>query len=264
VNLGLVSDVHLRSGHETAVETALAGVVDRFDDRGVDRILVLGDLIEDESERADRAHVRAVRDTLAAADAPVTYLLGNHDVERLSHADLREVLGVERFWGRVEGGDADLFYLDSSAPERSGAQGAVGERQVAWLDRELADAAGAVVFVHHPLGYRDLSGNAWFANEPERAFCGNKREVNDVLSRHDVRAVVNGHVHETAHVRYRGVDHVTVSAFSKELPDVPVTGTYARVTVDGGVAVRVVEGDRTATTFEVPPGAGGETPGPSG
>jgi len=251
VHLGIVSDVHLRSAHETAIRTELAAVVDRFDDWGADRVLVLGDLIEDENREADRAHVRAVRETLAAADAPVTYLLGNHDVERLSRADLREVLGVERFWGRIEG--TDLFYLDSSAPERAGAQGAVGEDQLAWLDRELADAAGAVVFVHHPLGYRDLSGNAWFASEPERAFCGNKREVNDVLARHDVRAVVSGHVHETAHVRYRGVDHVGVSAFSKELPDVPVTGTYALAVVDDGLAVRVVEGDRTATAFEVPP-----------
>ncbi len=182
----------------------------------------------------------------------MTYLLGNHDVECLSRVELRDLLEVERFWGRVA--ETDLFYLDSSAPERAGARGTVGAAQLEWLDRELADATGAVVFVHHPLGYRDLSEDAWFASDPERAFCGNRRAVNDVLAGHDVRAVVSGHVHETAHVRHRGVDHVSVSAFSKEQPDVPVTGTYAQVVVDDGLAVRVVEGSRTATAFEMPPG----------
>ena len=214
MNVGILSDIHLQRAHEEAVLTELDRALDRLDDADPDRLVVLGDLIEDEDRATDREYVRTVREALESVDTPVTYLLGNHDVERLSHEDLRESLGVERFYGRIEG--TDLFYLDSSAPERSGAQGAVGAEQLEFLDSELADAEGAVVFVHHPLGYRDLSGNHWFAEEPERAFCGNKREVNDVLARHDVVAVVNGHVHETAHVRYRGVHHLTVNAFAKE------------------------------------------------
>ncbi|MFB6168869.1 MAG: metallophosphoesterase [Haloferacaceae archaeon] len=248
MKLGIVSDVHLRSAHERAVLTELDRVVGRLRAFDPDRLVVLGDLIEDETEAADRDHVRAVREALDALSVPVTYLLGNHDVARLSHEDLRDLLGVERFYGRI--GGTDLFYLDSSAPERSGAQGAVSDEQLAVLDRELADAEGAVVFVHHPLGYRDLSGNDWFAEEPERAFCGNKREVNEVLARHDVAAVISGHVHETAHVRDRGVEHITVSAFSKERRDVPVTGTYAELTLDDGLSLRVVEGDRMSYGFE--------------
>lgn len=255
MKVGIISDIHLRSAHERAVMAELERALDRLDAIDPDHLVVLGDLIEDEDPETDRRHVRTVRAAFDGLGVPVTYLLGNHDVERLSRADLRDLLSVERFDGRIEG--SDLFYLDSSAPERSGAQGAVSEEQLAFLDRELADAEGAVVFVHHPLGYRDLSGNHWFAEEPERAFCGNKREVNDVLARHDVRAVVNGHVHETAHVRYRGVDHLTVSAFAKERRDQPVTGTYAELTVDDGISLRVVEGDRMAVTFEIPTPSGG-------
>lgn len=247
MKIGIVSDVHLRSAHKRTVLTELDRVVEQFHRVGLDRLVVLGDLIEDEDEATDRDHVRAVRAAFEALDVPVTYLLGNHDVERLSHENLCDLLGTERFHGRIKG--EDLFYLDSSAPERSGAQGAVSEAQIDFLDRELADAEGAVVFVHHPLGYRDLSGNHWFAEEPERAFCGNKREVNDVLARHDVAAVVSGHIHETAHVRYRGVDHLTVSAFSKERRDRPVTGTYAELTLSDEVSLRVVEGDRMTYAF---------------
>ena len=247
MKVGVLSDIHLQRVNEEAVLTELDRALDSLDDVDPDRLVVLGDLIEDEDREADREGVRTVREALDSLGVPVTYLLGNHDVERLSHEDLREALGVERFHGRIEG--TDLFYLDSSAPERAGAQGAVSEEQLAFLDAELADAEGAVVFVHHPLGYRDLSGNHWFAEEPERAFCGNKREENDVLARHDVAAVVNGHVHETAHVRYRGVHHLTVNAFAKERRDRPVSGTYAELTVDDEVSLRVVEGDRMESTF---------------
>ena len=247
VKIGVLSDIHLERAHEAAILTELDRALDRLDEFDPDRLVVLGDLIEDEGREADREHVRAVRAALDSLSVPVTYLLGNHDVEHLPHADLRDLLDADRFHGRIEG--TDLFYLDSSAPERSGAQGAVSEAQLAVLDRELADAEGAVVFVHHPLGYRDLGDNHWFASEPERAFCGNKREVNDVLARHDVAAVVNGHVHETAHVRHRGVHHLTVNAFAKERRDRPVSGTYAELTVDDEVSLRVVEGDRLTSTF---------------
>jgi Icc-related predicted phosphoesterase len=247
VRVGIVSDVHLRSAHEEAVRSELDRALDGLDGFDPDRLVVLGDLIEDEDRERDREHVRAVREAFESRAVPVTYLLGNHDVERLSHAELRDLLGVDRFYGRVEG--SDLFVLDSSAPERSGAQGAVSEEQLTALDRGLDDVEGAVVFVHHPLGYRDLSGNHWFAEEPERAFCGNKREVNDTLARHDVAAVINGHVHETAHVRHRGVDHLSVGAFSKERRNVPVTGTYAELTLDDEVSLRVMEGDRMTYSY---------------
>lgn len=247
MKVGILSDIHLQRAHDEAIRAELDRVLDRLDAFGPDRLVVLGDLIEDEDRETDREHVRTVRAALESLGRPVTYLLGNHDVEHLARADLRELLGVERFYGRVAG--TDLFYLDSSAPERSGAQGAVSAEQLAFLDRELADVEGAVVFVHHPLGYRDLSGNHWFAEEPERAFCGNKREVNDVLARHDVAAVINGHVHETAHVRFRGVDHLTVNAFAKERRDRSVTGTYAELTLGDEVSLRVVEGNRMRYTF---------------
>jgi Icc-related predicted phosphoesterase len=249
VRVGIVSDVHLRSADRAAVRDELGAVVDRFAGR-VDRAVVLGDLIEDEDAATDRDHVRAVREAFDALDAPVTYLLGNHDVERLSRADLRELLGVERFHGRI--GDTDLFSLDSAGPQGSGARGVVPDGHLAALDEGLADADDAVVFVHHPLAHRSLDDNEWFAEAPERAFCWNREEVEDVLARHDVRAVVNGHVHETAHVRSRGVDHFAVTAFNKEFPGASVTGTYAELRLGETLRLRVVEGDRAAKTFEVP------------
>lgn len=81
----------------------------------------------------------------------------------------------------------------------------------------------------------------------------NTREVNALLDVHEsVRAVFNGHVHETHHARYRGIDHVTINAVSKETPDVPVTGTYAEVVLDDDLSVTVVEGDRRRWSVTLP------------
>lgn len=246
--LGLVSDVHMHSEDREAVERNLRRVAGRFDRTGVDRALVLGDLVEDESAAADAEHVRIVRSVLETGGFPVTYLAGNHDVTNLSRAGLRGALDGD-LWGRLTVDGHDLLYLDSSAPRLSGARGEIGDEQLAFLDRTLPDLEDALLFVHHPVCYLDLSDNYWFGEYPERALCGNKKEVNDVVEAHGgVRAAFSGHVHETRHVRYRGVDHVVLNAFNKELPDADVTGTYATVDLDS-LAVDVCVGDRTVESF---------------
>jgi 3',5'-cyclic AMP phosphodiesterase CpdA len=251
MKLGLISDVHLRSGNREAVLDELSDVVDRFDDSFEPAVtVVLGDLVQHaETPDDDREHLRAVVETLADLDSPVTFLAGNHDVMNLGSDELTTVLDQD-LWGRVDG--TDLFYLDTSAPWQPGARGAVSDDQLAFLDEELEDVDDAVVLSHHPLHYYDISDNYWFGERPERAFCGNKHEVNEVLAAHDVRAVFSGHLHETHHTRYRGADRFSINAFSKELPDSGVTGTYAEVTLDDRLEVRVVEGDRMTRTFELP------------
>ncbi|WP_137284757.1 metallophosphoesterase family protein [Halorussus salinisoli] len=252
MKIGLVSDIHLQSENRESVLEELSGVVDRFDDSfEPDVTVVLGDLIEDEgSADRDSEHVRAVAETLDDLDSPVTFLAGNHDVENLSSDELAALLDQDR-WGRIDG--TDLLYLDSAAPWLSGARGEVTDEQLAFLDDELDGTDDRLLFVHHPVHYHDLRDNYWFGETPERAFCGNKAEVNRVIEHRDgVLAVFNGHLHETDYTRYRGTHHFTVNAFGKERPESDVTGTYAEVTIDDRLTVRVVEGDRMTRTFEVP------------
>jgi predicted phosphodiesterase len=250
MKLGLVSDVHVEPENRESVRTALSRVVDRFNDSfRPDRTVVLGDLIEHaETAERDRERVRAVAETLAGLDAPVTYLAGNHDVMNPSSDEFAAILDQEP-WGRIEG--TDLLYLDTSAPDLAGPRGEVTDEQLAFLDDELDGATGRLLFAHHPLHYHDVRENHWFGETPEEAFCGNKKAVNEIVDRNDVLAVFNGHLHETDHTRYRGVHHFTVNAFAKERPNVDVTGTFAEVTLDDRLTVRVVEGDRMTRTFEV-------------
>ena len=250
MRLGLISDIHLRSSDESVVLATLQDIVGHFNESySPDRVVVLGDLIEDESPELDRTHCRQVVEALAELEAPVTYLPGNHDVETMSPDRLEEIVG-NPLWGHIEG--TPLIYLDSSAPHLSGAPGYVTEEQLAFLDNRLGTLDEAVLLVHHPVHHRSFADNVWFADAPERAICVNKRDVNNVLADHgNVRAVLNGHLHETHHCRYRGIDHFTINAVNKETPDSDVTGTYAEVDIGEPLTVTVVEGDRRRVTVTI-------------
>jgi predicted MPP superfamily phosphohydrolase len=229
LRIGIVSDVHMRTQDREAVCNELASVIDRFNTGfQPDLVVVLGDIIEDGDTAAEDAdNVDRVRDILGDLDAPVRYLLGNHDVEHLSRDDLSDILGQE-LWGQERIAGEQIVFLDSSAPELSGARGEVTDDQLSLLE----DAAHQepLIFIHHPLYYRNLEDTYWWDTYPERALCGNKKEVNQVLDG-QAALVVNGHIHENDHTRYNRINHVTVNAFNKETRESGVTGTYAELTV---------------------------------
>lgn len=248
--LGLLADVHLREEHAGMLLEELAAAADRLAAADVDHAFVLGDLVEDEDPASDREHVRQVRDVLADAPFPVTYLLGNHDVEHLDRATLSDLLAQDAFHGVVDVAGTPVVYLDSAWAEGV-PRGQLGAAQRAWLADRLADLSGALVLVHHPLGAFDLAENPWFDEWPERAFLGDRKEVLDEFAEAGgVRATVSGHVHQTDRVHFSGLPHVSVDAFSKARPDVPFAGTTATLDVDDEeVAVDVDQPDGRVASY---------------
>jgi 3',5'-cyclic AMP phosphodiesterase CpdA len=251
--IGLVSDVHMRDGERESIDRGLRTVLDRLEGFDPHRTFVLGDLIEDGTTAAvDRANVEAVVEAFEAATFPTTYLLGNHDVENLSRAALSAALDGQPRFGHVDVDGQDVVYLDSSAPRLAGARGEVGGEQLEYLRELLPTLEGAILLVHHPVGYYDLRGNHWFGEFPERAFLGDRKELLEVVAgTGGVRATFGGHIHETRSTRFRGLDHATINAFSKELPDAPVTGTHAEVVVDDAISVTVYERGRPVESLDL-------------
>jgi 3',5'-cyclic AMP phosphodiesterase CpdA len=229
--IGLVSDVHMRNAERDSLRRTLRTVVDRLEWFDPHHAFVLGDLVEHEATaEADRRNVEAVREAFESTSFGTTYLLGNHDVENLDHGDLAGLLGGQPPFGHVDVEGQDVVYLDSSAPRLPGARGEVGEEQLAYLEAILPTLSGALLLVHHPIGYYDIRENQWFGEFPERAFLGDRRELLEVVSEAGtVRATFSGHIHETRSTTFWGVDHAVVNAFSKELPEKPVTGTHGEV-----------------------------------
>lgn len=249
--IGIVTDVHMNSERGESVRTALRGIVDRFvEDVQPDYVVVMGDMIHDaDTKEQDRQNLQQVIDAFDDVECPVRYLLGNHDVGNLTRVELQDFLDQE-LWGSVTIGDRSLVFLDTSAPWLSGARGEVDDAQLDFLETELSEQNEQVVFAHHPIHYHDIRENYWFGEYPERGFCGNKKEVTTRLEDHaNVRATVNGHLHETCHVRYRDVDHVTVSSVRRERPDAGVTGTHAVARIGDTFEVDVYDSDARTHSF---------------
>lgn len=244
--VGILSDVHMRAEQESAVRETLTGICEELRRRDPAHVFVLGDLIEDDRNPTnDRHYVSTVDNLLSTLPAPVTYLLGNHDTVNLSRDEVSALLGQDRFYGRLDVEGVPFVYLDTSRGNGRVA-GEVGEGQRAWLNRTLPQ--GAVVLLHHPVGPFPLSGNAWFADAPARAFLLDQQETLDMLSGR-ARATVSGHIHQTEALQYRGVAHLSLNAISKETPDVPVSGTWALLDVDTDLKADIFVQDRHQQSF---------------
>lgn len=251
--LAIFADIHMRDGQVAPITDELNAVCDTLEARSFDHAFVLGDLIEDgDSKAVDEANVERIYHLFEERSFPITYLLGNHDVERLTRERLSELLNQERFHGVVETDRMPVIFLDSTKEQTAGARGELGTSQRNWLADVMSEHKRPLVFCHHPLGNFEISDNEWFKDYPERAFLSDRKETLDVIEENGpAHGTISGHIHQTGFTKFRGMAHVSISAFSKELPNIPLTGTYAEVNLDDhvSVSVRTRDDKRTSYTF---------------
>lgn len=239
--IGIIPDIHMRSSHQEKITRTLEQAVEDLREHDIDLLVAPGDIIQHtETAEQDKELLEHTIDILERVECPVQYMAGNHDVMNIEQDDFEDIVGNE-LWGKRTLDDETLIFLDSSAPWLSGSRGEITEEQLSFLAATLEESDQATIFIHHPIHYHDVSQTYWWSEYPERAFCGNKKEVNRILDQYDnVRGVVNAHLHENDLTRYRGTPHVTVNAFSKETREKPVTGTYALLDLGDMVDLRVM------------------------
>lgn len=247
VKIGVIADIHMRKGHISEVSDQLEKTVENLRESSPDLVVALGDLIEQESPEKDRENLERVKEIMDF-DCPVRFMGGNHDAMNFSNNELEEVLGNE-LWGVKKVRDEKIIFLNTSSPWLSGSRGEVTDEQLEMLEHEMEKDEQATIFVHHPIHYHDVQESYWWDTYPERAFCGNKKEINRILNSEKVRGVINGHLHEHYITEYKGISHVTLNAFSKETREKPVTGTYAEVRVGEEVEVTVFEDEKCVQEY---------------
>lgn len=223
-----LSDTHLRAGDSriwNAVSGAehLARALDVIESSGVapDAIVVTGDLV-DLGERAAYAELREMVEPFAARlDAPVVWVMGNHDDRAAFRAelwddhsaDLRPVDRVDEFDG------LRIITLDTSVPGRH--HGEISDGQLAWLVSVLATPAplGTVLAMHHPPVPSVLALAATVELRDQRRLAA-------VLRGSDVRAIIAGHLHYSTFATFAGIPVSVASStcYAQDLT-VPVGGT---------------------------------------
>ena len=123
------------------------------------------------------------------------------------------------------------------------------DAQLAWLDRELADATEDWVIVagHHPV-YADTS-----KDDSERLDM--QAKVGTILNRHKPAMYICGHIHNFQHIVRDGLDYVVNSSGSQSRPD--VHKTEGAVYVSGKPGFSVISADKKQLSLSMIDSEGG-------
>jgi Icc protein len=161
----------------------------------VDRLLLTGDLVHDESGEG----YRYLRERIARLDTPCNSLPGNHDAPRVM-VDILGEGGVISTAPSVLCGAWNLVFLDSTIPKREG--GHLDQSQLDLLRSTLAahPATHTLICLHHqPIPV----GSAWI----DTMALDNPGAFFAILDDHpQVRGVIWGHVHQAFRAERNGVE----------------------------------------------------------
>ena len=261
VSFGMVTDPHYAdrepagSRHYRESTGKMRECADLMNTKKTDFVVELGDFKDQDSppvEASTLSHLRVIEKEFARFGGPRYHALGNHDVDSLSKAQFLSgitntgIPGDRTYYSsnirglhlvvldanyRADGSDYDHGNYDWTDPN-------VPAAQLAWLEKDLAEAPGpTVVFLHQRL---DGEGNV---------FVTNASDVRGVLEKSGkVLAVFQGHHHDGGYGRIAGIHYCTLKAMVEGTGIASSAYAIAEVSRDGGIAVT---GYRRAETREL-------------
>ncbi len=270
LRFGLITDIHYgdappRDGRFYRESLGkVREAVARFRTEHVRFVAELGDLLKDtpatdhESAAASLAELDAIEHELQRFGGPVYHVLGNHDLDNLSKAQVLAHLtnaGISPGQPHYGFAAADLRFLvldeefrHDGRPYDHGnydwREYTVPPPEMDWLRRELAaDARPVFVLTHQPLDGREV---------PAR---DNRAEVRAALeSSGRVLAVFQGHHHPGGYSFVNGIHYYTLRAVVEGSG--PENNSYAIVEVHADLGL-TVRGFRRAVSMELPLHASG-------
>lgn len=258
MKLAVISDIHLMEENREQALQSLDETVEQIRRKNPDLVIVLGDMIggavttgmEAPEEDEGLEELREIRERIEVIDAETLFIAGNHeqDVGQEEFAEIfsQPAYGVKQVEGH------NFVYLDSSAPELSGSRGQVSREQLEFLDETLEELGEALLVIHHPIHFRDISDSHFWDVYPERAFCGNKKEINNVLRDHDnVRAVFNAHIHDLDLTEFKGLDHFTNPPLISESREEGFNRYFTDVDIEEALDIEVFKQGQKEDSFKI-------------
>ncbi len=242
INLLVASDLG-RNGYydQRPIAAAMGALAEAV---GPEAVLALGDVFHYEGVRstADPLWTSNYENIYSHPELMVEWLpvCGNHEYRGHTQA-LLDYAQVSRRWAmpakyyartfEVDGVTLKVILIDTTPlidkyrnhpAKYPDAAGEDREAQLAWLEKELAEAAEdwIVVAGHHPI-FADTS-----KSEEERSDM--QQRVDRILRRHRVDMYLCGHIHNFQHIKPKGsdIDYVVNSSASLSRPEVnAVDGT---------------------------------------
>lgn len=210
----------------------------------LDLLVLTGDLA---NQRRPETYAR-LREAVSEWVDRLRVLPGNHDDREMVRAAFGDRLlqGPASVNFVAELGAFRLIGLDTL--RRFRVHGLLGDEQLAWLERELAQSATpAVLFMHHP----PIRVGTWWL---DKDLLRDHEKLRVVVQKGPVRAVFCGHVHQESSGRLGNADvYTTPSTAYQFLPRSLLPGSVRR-TAQPGFRVIDLEGDRIETRVVHLPG----------
>lgn len=228
--IGVVTDVHLgiESGeYDEELVDILEVIASEFDSRGVDTVVLMGDMVQETTREETRSNFERVYDVFDPFD--LFYTPGNHDVIELEPSDFPGgFVGVGSCVVSESEGEA-VILVDTASDGPYDNVGYVPESDQEFIEGKLREGKHLTILSHYPLqwtGHRAEVFNAY----PERGFPLNKDCI-DELAMGDVDGsfvrLVCGHLHPPSTRTVRGEPSGVpltvvepVLAFDGEVPSV--------------------------------------------
>lgn len=196
--------VQISDPHFVPNNTALPRALKQINEINPPFVVCTGDV----TSSGTRAQFAAFKEVVSVLTMPLYCVVGNHDLDEAPVTRYEEFLGSATRAFTYK--NSRFIILNTSAHKDR--RGAVGEKQLAWLERELADCAEfAHVFVcgHHML--------AQVTTPP-----GTDRKLAELFQKHKITAYLRGHTHQQGPDSERGVPTLvcpSVSAWNWHWPE---------------------------------------------
>jgi hypothetical protein len=254
----LVSDIHIaadpsaKARGECMTDNLRAVVADILASEAPPLgVLIDGDLAYNHGELGDYQQVLSVLEPLRKAKLPITLAMGNHDERAHFRAALnidppKDSEVVDRVVSTVSLPGLRFVVLDS-LDKTNKTPGVLGERQLAWLAKELDadDKTPTLVFLHHNL-----------AKRPGALIEADAEALRAVLKpRTQVKALVYGHTHVWDLQEEDGLHLINLPAVAYRFAATqPLGWCRLRLNKNDGaeLELRCVAGDRSKDGQRVP------------
>ncbi len=232
LRFGIITDIHYGNGDRAVEKKDLHGCFEFWENNGSAFAVQLGDLIDGKGPEAEE-NLESATAVLREYPGPLYHVAGNHCLGAPLDRYLAETGLASPYYTFstngirfivLHGMDINPESKPESAPDKARKNllnhdpwanlycGAIGEKQIHWLEQQLDEARESgervIIFCHFPL-LKETS------DEPH-GLLWNHDEVTELLRRYDnIIACFTGHLHRSAYFKRYGIHFITMAPFLK-------------------------------------------------
>jgi 3',5'-cyclic-AMP phosphodiesterase len=260
LTLAIITDIHHGPDRGTKMGTTALPLLEKFRDFVTDLrpacTVDMGDRISDINESTDRKLTTEVAASLAKIPGQKYYILGNHDVAKLSMRDNEELMQHSFASSSIDMNGVHLIFWNANDKLDFHKGFSLEDGDLAWLRADLAATELlSIIFTHVPLDNGSMKGNFYFEKRaPHRAAYPEEQgeAIRDVIERSGkVILCLNGHTHWNAYHTIDGTHYITIPSLTESCTSWPHPNeTFASLRIRKTIDIEVF--GRTPLFYRLP------------